>query len=54
MQTNPYYENVILEVDDFFKERIKKANSFGIKNIVWDVGIGFGKRLEDNLALIGI
>ncbi|GAX87349.1 dihydropteroate synthase [Lebetimonas natsushimae] len=52
MQKNPFYENVILEVDEFFEERIEKANSFGIKDIILDVGIGFGKRLEDNLALI--
>lgn len=52
MQDNPYYENVILEVDEFFTERIEKAKSFGIKDIILDVGIGFGKRLEDNLALI--
>ncbi len=52
MQKNPFYENVILEVDDFFKERIEKAKIFGIKEIILDVGIGFGKRLEDNIALI--
>ncbi|MEO1928100.1 MAG: dihydropteroate synthase [Nautiliaceae bacterium] len=52
MQINPFYENVILEVDKFFEERIQKAKSFGIKDIILDVGIGFGKRLEDNLALI--
>ncbi len=52
MQKNPFYENVILEVDEFFQERIKKAKSFGIKDIILDVGIGFGKRLEDNIALI--
>ena len=52
MQKNPFYENVILEVDEFFENRIKKAKSFGIKDIILDVGIGFGKRLEDNVALI--
>ena len=52
MQKNPFYENVILEVDEFFEERIDKAKSFGIKDIILDVGIGFGKRLEDNVALI--
>jgi dihydropteroate synthase len=52
MQENPYYENVVLEVDEFFADRIEKAKSFGIKDIVLDVGIGFGKRLEDNVALI--
>jgi len=52
MQENPYYEDVISEVDDFFCERVQKAESFGIKEIILDVGIGFGKRLEDNIALI--
>ena len=52
MQINPFYENVILEVDNFFARRIEKAKYFGIKDIILDVGIGFGKRLEDNLALI--
>jgi dihydropteroate synthase len=52
MQKNPFYENVILEIDEFFNNRINKAKSFGIKDIILDVGIGFGKRLEDNLALI--
>jgi len=52
MQINPFYENVILEVDEFFNKRIQKAKNFGIRDIVLDVGIGFGKRLEDNIALI--
>ncbi|WP_024787947.1 MULTISPECIES: dihydropteroate synthase [unclassified Lebetimonas] len=52
MQKNPFYENVILEIDEFFEQRIAKAKNFGIKNVILDVGIGFGKRLEDNLALI--
>ena len=34
----------MVEIDDFFKERIQKAKkSFGIDDIVLDVGIGFGK-----------
>ncbi len=52
MQDNPFYGNVILEIDDFFKERIEKAKSFGIEDIVLDVGIGFGKTLEHNLLLL--
>lgn len=52
MQDNPFYENVILEIDDFFKERIEKAKSFGIEDIVLDIGIGFGKTLEHNLLLL--
>ncbi len=52
MQSAPNYENIVAEVSDFFKLRLKKAEKFGIKNIVLDVGIGFGKTLEHNLELI--
>jgi len=52
MQKDPHYDNVVLEVENFFKERIEKAKKFGIKKIVLDVGIGFGKTLEHNLTLI--
>jgi dihydropteroate synthase len=52
MQENPTYSSVLIEVEDFFKEAIERANNFGIKDIILDVGIGFGKRVEDNLMLI--
>ena len=52
MQNNPKYENVLLEVNNFFKRRILKAKKFNIKNIILDTGIGFGKTLEHNITLI--
>jgi dihydropteroate synthase len=52
MQINPSYEDVVFEVSEFFRKRILRAKSFGIKDIILDPGIGFGKRLEDNLVLI--
>ncbi|NCO01266.1 MAG: dihydropteroate synthase [Epsilonproteobacteria bacterium] len=52
MQDSPHYENILSDVYTFFQERVSKAESFGIKEIVLDVGIGFGKRLQDNLMLI--
>jgi dihydropteroate synthase len=52
MQENPHYENVLSDVETFFKERLEKASTFGITKTILDCGIGFGKRLEDNLALI--
>ncbi len=52
MQEEPFYENVILQIDEYLKNQISKANSFGIKDIVLDVGIGFGKTLEHNLTLL--
>lgn len=52
MQNNPAYENVVNNVYTFLEERINKAESFGVQNIIIDVGIGFGKTLEHNLTLI--
>jgi dihydropteroate synthase len=52
MQENPTYDSVLHEVELFFRERMEKADQFGIKEIILDCGIGFGKRLEENCALI--
>ncbi len=52
MQANPSYENILTEVYHFLEARIHKAESFGVKDIILDVGIGFGKTLEHNIALI--
>ncbi len=52
MQHEPLYDCVLDDVERFFKERIEKAERYGIGKIILDCGIGFGKRLEDNLALI--
>jgi len=52
MQDNPKYDNVVLEVDQFFKNKIEVAKKYGIKNIILDIGIGFGKTLEHNLELL--
>jgi dihydropteroate synthase len=52
MQQNPHYTSLLDEIYTFFQQRIAKAESFGVKDIVLDVGIGFGKRLEDNISLI--
>jgi dihydropteroate synthase len=52
MQNSPSYESVIDEVYTFLQNSILRAESLGVKDIVVDVGIGFGKTLEHNLALI--
>ncbi len=54
MQQNPHYEDVMVEVDHFFEERIAKCEALGIERekIILDVGIGFGKTLEHNLTLL--
>jgi dihydropteroate synthase len=54
MQKNPHYEDVIGEVRAFLEERIAFAAGRGIGRdlLLIDPGLGFGKRLEDNLALL--
>jgi len=52
MQKNPQYENILDDIYQFFQKRIDKAKHFGINDILLDIGIGFGKTLEDNLKLI--
>ncbi len=54
MQNNPTYKNELLDIYDFFEERINFLRSIGIKhkNIIIDPGIGFGKNLKHNMNLI--
>ncbi|HVQ00951.1 MAG TPA: dihydropteroate synthase [Candidatus Thermoplasmatota archaeon] len=52
MQEHPIYHDVIGEINTFFKERIAVAQMGGIKNIILDPGIGFGKTLEHNLLIL--
>ncbi|TET98581.1 MAG: dihydropteroate synthase [Candidatus Stahlbacteria bacterium] len=54
MQKNPYYDDVIGEIRDFFLERIEFCFSHDISHdkIILDPGIGFGKRQIDNLAIL--
>jgi dihydropteroate synthase len=54
MQENPLYADVVAEVRDFLARRIEVALAAGItqEKILTDPGIGFGKTLEHNLALM--
>jgi dihydropteroate synthase len=52
MQKEPKYESILSDISTFFHERIQKAEAFGVRDIILDVGIGFGKTLDDNLRLI--
>jgi dihydropteroate synthase len=54
MQVAPHYRDVVLEVDEFLRERLLKLSAAGIdrSRLMVDPGFGFGKRLEDNHALL--
>ncbi len=54
MQTSPWYEDVVAEVESYLLECAEAAIRAGVKrDHIWlDPGIGFGKTLDHNLALI--
>ncbi len=54
MQKNIFYKNVVEKIFQFLEAKIQQALSLGIReeNILLDPGIGFGKRFEDNLAIL--
>lgn len=54
MQVEPHYEHVVHEVRSFLEERVDACLNIGIEldRLVVDPGIGFGKRLQHNLALL--
>lgn len=54
MQDNPSYSEVVSDVADVLVKRAQEIEASGISSerIIIDPGFGFGKRLEDNLALL--
>jgi dihydropteroate synthase len=54
MQRDPAYDDVVREVRDFLAQRLEAAVAAGVspERVVLDPGIGFGKTLEHNLALL--
>jgi dihydropteroate synthase len=52
MQVNPHYEAVVDEVHAFLAQRAASARALGVEELYVDPGIGFGKTLEHNVALL--
>ena len=52
MQAAPVYADVVGEVKAFLAGRAAALKEAGVKEVILDPGVGFGKTLEHNLALI--
>lgn len=54
MQINPHYDNVVIELMCYFKERIDYCKKMGISmdKLIIDPGVGFAKSYEHNMELI--
>jgi len=52
MQRDPHYADVVGEVHDYLHVQAREALAAGVPDVILDPGIGFGKTLEHNLALL--
>ena len=52
MQIAPSYDNIILQILNFFKKKISEAKTAGVKQLIIDPGIGFGKTIEHNFSIV--
>lgn len=52
MQVDPRYDDVVAEVSAWLHRQASMALEAGVPDVMVDPGIGFGKRLEHNLALL--
>ncbi|MBL0287678.1 MAG: dihydropteroate synthase [Bacteroidetes bacterium] len=52
MQLNPNYNNILVEIIDYFIERLSACHLAGIKDVIIDPGFGFGKTIEHNYTLL--
>ncbi len=52
MQQDPHYEDVVVEILDFFIGEMGKLRALGVHDIILDPGFGFGKTLAHNYELL--
>ena len=52
MHLQPEYQNVTLEVLQYLVKKTHDCRKLGIKDVIWDVGIGFGKTIAHNFTLL--
>ena len=55
MQKDPHYDDTVLDIRNWLEERIKAAETAGIRrsDVIVDPGLGFGKNLRHNLEILG-
>ncbi len=52
MQTLSHYDNIIKEMMFYFSEKVAKARSLGINDILLDPGFGFAKTIQQNFEIL--
>jgi dihydropteroate synthase len=52
MQENTQYENILLEIMNYFSKKLEDCKNSGIKDVIIDPGLGFAKTLEQNYWIL--
>ena len=52
MQQHPHYDNLLKEVFLYFAQKVQQLRDLGMKDIILDLGFGFGKTVEHNYELL--
>lgn len=52
MQNNPEYDHIIQEITDYFITKTNQLKALNVKDIILDVGFGFGKTLTHNYTIL--
>jgi dihydropteroate synthase len=52
MQTLTNYDDIVKEMLFYFSERVAKARSFGINDLILDPGLGFAKTIDQNFEVL--
>lgn len=52
MQQHPHYDNLLKEVFLYFAQKVQQLRDLGMKDIILDPGLGFGKTVEHNYELL--
>ncbi|MTI28149.1 dihydropteroate synthase, partial [Fulvivirga kasyanovii] len=52
MTKNTSYDNLLIEILDFFEKKVSELHSRGVKDIVVDPGFGFAKTMDQNYVLL--
>lgn len=52
MQIDPRYDDLMGEIGSFLQEAVNRARAQGVKKIIVDPGIGFGKTAQDNVVIL--
>lgn len=52
MQVAPHYDNLRVEIAQYFAERVLQLHELGVNDIILDPGFGFGKTLAHNYELL--